>query len=110
MALGKIGDWNGLQKFAAKAKTPPIGFIPFARACIDNNKPFQAAKYISRVRDDNKQIDLYIQVKMFTEATEIALRRRDFHHRIPEILRACDSDRDLQGRLLSKVRQAGVQI
>lgn len=108
-ALGKIGDWNGLWKFS-NGKTPPIGFRPFALVCIAENNPGQAAKYISRVKDDHQQIDLYLQIQRYKEAVQTALRRRDSHHRLGEILRACDSDPALQNHLLAMARQAGVQI
>ena len=64
----------------------------FALACIEGNNPVEAAKYISRVKDDHQQIDLYLQSRLYTEAVETALRRKDFYPRLPEILRACEGD------------------
>eukprot|EP00750_Incisomonas_marina_P008970 INCI15756.1.p2 GENE.INCI15756.1~~INCI15756.1.p2 ORF type:complete len:528 (-),score=97.05 INCI15756.1:905-2488(-) len=108
-ALGKIGDWNGLWKFSNTGKSPPIGFRPFALVCIQGNAPAQAAKFISRVKDDRQQIDLYLQIQRYREAVQTALRRREHYDRLPEILRACDNY-DEQQELRAIIHRAGLQI
>ncbi len=112
-ALGKIGDTTALEKFSQSAKVPPIGFRPFAIACIEGGKPQYAARYISRVKDDNQQIDLYLTIRHYKEAVETALRRRDFYPRLPEILRAAETeggDPEMRRMLLAMIHKAGVAM
>ena len=107
-ALGQIGDWNGLWKFS-NGKTPPIGFRPFALVCIQAKNFGQAAKYISRVKDDRNQIDLYLQIKRPREAAQTALRRREHHDRLPEIYRACTTE-DERGQVMAIMERAGIRV
>lgn len=59
-ALASVGDWEALRKFANERRSP-IGYKPFALACMRHSKPGgllgddrdrHIESYIERVRDN----------------------------------------------------------
>lgn len=70
-ALSDIRDWNNLSYFANEKKSP-IGYMPFARACIDKGEYDQAAIYVQKLTDNKEKIAVYISIKKWKEATDLA--------------------------------------
>jgi hypothetical protein len=75
-ALAECGDWKTLQQFANERR-PPIGFRPFAEACIRKGVHSEAAKYILRIKDDAARLELFTEIRFWTEAGEVCVKMRD---------------------------------
>merc|ERR1719238_512038 len=86
-ALAKRGKWDTLQRFANEKKSP-IGYKPFADACIDAHQFDEAVPYIERFSSVEDKIDYYIKILRWNEATELAISSRD-EERMDEIRRLC---------------------
>lgn len=72
-ALRDIKDWSNLLAFANEKKSP-IGYLPFANACIKQGAYDQAAIYIAKLTDQKEKTALLIQIRRWREAAEIALK------------------------------------
>ena len=70
-ALADVGDWGGLE-LVAKEKKSPIGYEPFVQVCIDKSKESEARKYVPRVANAERRANLFLQLKMFREAAQLA--------------------------------------
>ena len=75
-ALSAIHDWAGLREFSRK-KRPPIGFDPFAEACIEHGDMVAAVYYIDRIPADAEKLALYKRAAAWEKAVDTALRMRD---------------------------------
>jgi hypothetical protein len=75
-ALAQMRLFNELEKFA-KEKKPPVGFEAFADACLEQNQPSEAAKYIARISDPRLRADYYMRILYWREAAESAAQAKD---------------------------------
>lgn len=57
----ELQQWDDLEKFS-KLKKSPIGYEPFAEACLKRNNGNEARKYILRSREDNRA-DLFMKAR-----------------------------------------------
>lgn len=73
--LAELRDWAELEKFS-KSKKSPIGYEPFVDACLENENKFEAAKYMPKVRDEQK-VKYYCKLGMMDEARQTAMEQRD---------------------------------
>ncbi len=74
-AYSKLGEWDKLESFARKKS--PIGYKPFAEACIRRGNQIEAIKYIPRVSDPWEKVELYVELSKFKEAIETAYAQQD---------------------------------
>jgi len=76
-ALARSGQWKELKQFANQKK-PPIGFAPFARACMEfGASEDEVAYYIERVQNLEDRCSLFMQVKRWNKAVECAQKLKD---------------------------------
>jgi len=75
--LAKCQAWSELAKLTANKKSPPIGFLPFIEACVEQKAFGEAAKYITRLDDPTEQIEWFCNIGFFKEAAEVAAKERD---------------------------------
>ncbi|KAK8799712.1 hypothetical protein WA158_006260 [Blastocystis sp. Blastoise] len=61
----------------ANMKKSPIGYEPFARACIKQNAINQAVPFIQKISDNKQRLPLLIETKQWSEAIEIAGKLND---------------------------------
>lgn len=82
-ALSKSQRWGELYDFASKKS--PIGYRPFAEACLENGNESEALKYIALVSDISDKIELYCHpsIANYEAAIQIAHAKKD-----PELLRS----------------------
>lgn len=73
--LAETGDWLELDKFS-KSKKSPVGYEPFVDVCLKNGNKYEAQKYASKVRDDNK-VKYYIKVGLLDEAAKVAFEQKN---------------------------------
>jgi hypothetical protein len=73
--LASLCEWLELEKFS-KSKKSPIGYEPFVDACLKAKNRYEAQKYASKVREENK-INYLVKVGSFEEAAKAALEVRD---------------------------------
>ena len=84
-------SWNHLAKLAAEKK-PPIGYKPFALACIKHKQPAsEVEKYVDKITDAEDRYDLYSELGLWRKAFECAVKIRDALSltRFQEILQRC---------------------
>lgn len=73
----------------ANEKKSPIGYMPFANACIKQGAYDQAAIYIQKLTDVKEKTALLIQIRRWREAAELALKSGDLDS-INTIYRLCN--------------------
>eukprot|EP00941_MAST-03F_sp_MAST-3F-sp1_P000467 g467.t1 len=100
-ALAECRDWKMLQNFANE-KRPPIGYRPFAEACLNQGNKSEAAKYIARIKDEKTKIDLYKDIGHWVEAAEICGKLRD-EESLADLIKACEQSGETGS--LNRVRQ-----
>jgi hypothetical protein len=87
-------DWEGLAQLA-KEKKSPIGYTPFAEACIAANAAEEAKKYIARCAEVDERIDLYLRIKAFKDAATVAREAKNAEQ-LQRVRDACPNDRQTQ--------------
>jgi len=102
--FSRTGSWSNLAKLAAEKKSP-IGYKPFALACMKHNQPTsETEKYVDKITSFEDRYELYVELSLWRKATEAASRLRDTA-RLTHVLRVCkDSplERQIQ-EMLSKM-------
>ncbi|KAF8764583.1 Vacuolar protein sorting-associated protein like [Argiope bruennichi] len=73
--LADGGDWLELEKFS-RSKKSPIGYEPFVDACVKHDNVYEAKKYLSKVKEENK-VKYYIKAGLLEDAAKIAFERKD---------------------------------
>lgn len=77
-ALASSHQWDALRAFAAERKVSPIGYAPFATACIQQRvAPEVVASYIERIPSFEERFTLYLQVDLWSKAVECAVKLKD---------------------------------
>ena len=106
-ALSECADWKLLEKFANEMRPPPIGFVPFARACIRRGEKLEASKYVMRVEDDRLRLELLVEIEFWIEAADLAVRIRD-SSTLSSIVTECSKVDEKMARKIEKMaRRAG---
>ena len=109
-ALSECADWRLLEKFANEVRPPPIGFVPFARACIRRGEKLEASKYVMRVEDDRLRLELLVEIEFWIEAADLALRIRDAAT-LSTIVSSCSKVDEKMARKIEKMaRRAGFGV
>jgi len=85
-------DW-ALLEIISREKKSPIGYEPFAEACIREGASHEAAKYITKIADQSVQIALYIRIGYLREAAEVAGQAKDL--RALAVIRSKTKDTNL---------------
>jgi len=75
--LAQCAAWRELEKLTLNKKVPPIGFVPFVEACVDQKQLVEAHKYIQRLPDTHEQIEWLANIGYWKEAAEVAAREKD---------------------------------
>lgn len=84
----KTGSWGNLTKLANEKKSP-IGYKPFATACIKFKQPVsETEKYVDKISTPEDRFDLYMELQLWRKAFEVAAKLRD-PARLTEVLRLC---------------------
>lgn len=73
--LADGGDWLELEKFS-KSKKSPIGYEPFVDVCVKHDNIYEAKKYLSKVKDENK-IKYYMKAGLMEDAAKAAFEKKD---------------------------------
>jgi len=76
-ALAASGQFENLKSFSNEKKSP-VGYKPFAQACIKHKQPSGVVEgYIDRVALQEDRFDLYVEVRLWQKAAETAFRLKD---------------------------------
>jgi hypothetical protein len=75
-AMAETGQWKHLHEFSQERK-PPIGFRPFAEACLRQKQMQEAERYISKISKDEEKYRIYRKVGMWQKAVDIAFKMKD---------------------------------
>lgn len=94
--MSSMGEWILLNKFANEKKSP-VGYKPFAAACIKYSRSQnETEKYVEKVSDPEEKFDLYIELKLWRKAMEVATKLRD-PYRLQNVARLCpELERQIQ--------------
>jgi hypothetical protein len=72
LALAEKQKWDLLRKFADSKKTSPIGYAPFAEACVTFGNVKEAKEYVARIPEVHIQAPLYVRMECYREAAQCA--------------------------------------
>jgi hypothetical protein len=75
-ALTDRGEWVALRRFASERRSP-IGYVPFAEMCIAKGEAGEAAYYVSMVKDEIQQLDLWERLGQWENAMQLAYKLGD---------------------------------
>ncbi len=76
-ALAHARDWQGLWTLANERKSP-IGYKPFADACLVEGAAIEAKRYVKeKITDYSEKIDLLIKLGLISDAAEAAAKAKD---------------------------------
>ena len=84
--LAEMGQWSTLARYA-NDKKPPVGYKPFAVACMKYNQPrIETERYVDRIDSKEERYDLYIDLELWGKAVDIAFKLKD-SMRLQEVAR-----------------------
>eukprot|EP00180_Rhodochaete_pulchella_P001046 Plantae.Rhodophyta-Rhodochaete_pulchella.ctg18655.p2 GENE.Plantae.Rhodophyta-Rhodochaete_pulchella.ctg18655~~Plantae.Rhodophyta-Rhodochaete_pulchella.ctg18655.p2 ORF type:complete len:214 (+),score=37.00 Plantae.Rhodophyta-Rhodochaete_pulchella.ctg18655:82-642(+) len=72
-AMSSLDDFQGLASLCSKDE-PPIGFGPFAEACLSRKNVPEAIRYAHRITDQREKARMLARCGLGREAAEIASR------------------------------------
>ena len=75
-AFASQRDWGALTAFSNERR-PPIGYRPFAEACLAEGATIEAKKFALRLPDYDEKVELLLTLGAFTEAAELASKQKD---------------------------------
>ncbi|RWS31720.1 vacuolar protein sorting-associated protein 16-like protein, partial [Leptotrombidium deliense] len=73
--LAEQDHWLELEKFS-KLKKSPIGYEPFVDVCLKRKNKYEANKYVSKVKEENK-VGYLVKLGQLEEAAKIAFESKD---------------------------------
>ena len=75
--LAKQGDWTELTNFS-NSKKSPIGYEPFVDVCLAYKNKYEAQKFLTRVKEENK-IEYFFKAGLIEDAAKLCvqLKNRD---------------------------------
>ena len=77
-AFAGAGQWEELWRLVAESKkAPPIGYLPFIEACVEQKEMMEAVRYIDRLPDHRTQIEWLCAIGQWKEAADLAAKHRD---------------------------------
>jgi hypothetical protein len=86
-ALAETSQWGALR-IMAHEKRSPIGFRPFALACMRASRVDEAEGYIERIPSAEEKFSLYMTCQSWVKAAQVASKMRDVR-RLQEVRRVC---------------------
>ncbi|KAJ2160625.1 Vacuolar protein [Coemansia sp. RSA 552] len=95
-------DWVELARLASARKSP-VGYRPFADACINALQYQEAARYIARC-DTRDQPRLFLRIGFFREAADAAASTKDIDS-LRAVHAACSSDANLQHDIAQQIER-----
>jgi hypothetical protein len=90
-------QWKMLEKLAVEKKSP-IGFRPFALACVKYKNMLEAEKYAEKVVDPEERFELYMDIHLWRKAFEVAVKLKD-PQRLKDVKQKC-RDLALEAQIL----------
>ena len=82
--------WPALARLANEQRKPPIGFKPFALACIKYDLPqSEIAGYIDRITVLEDKFDMLVDTKMWARAADTAFKLKD-ENRLVQVGQRCN--------------------
>jgi len=75
--LARCRSWEELYRLALSKKVPPIGFLPFVEACVEQKSSTEAYKYIQKLPEPTQQMEWLCNIGYWKEAAEIAAKEKD---------------------------------
>jgi hypothetical protein len=85
------GHWGHLSKLAAEKKSP-VGYKPFAKACMKYGQPNSETEiYIEKITEQEDKFDMLCEVESWRAAVEVARQLRD-GDRLKAVLHRCKDD------------------
>lgn len=91
-ALAASGQWEALRQFAAEKKSP-VGYKPFAQACIAHRQPATSTKgYIDRITQLEDKCVLHCHHVINSFRLDVALWRLSHAYPLLCMARACRYD------------------
>eukprot|EP01034_Spumella_vulgaris_P022472 gene22472-28600_t len=88
---GRQGAWELLLKLANEKKSP-VGYKPFALACMKYRRPeADTIAYIEKISATEDKFDLYMELRSWKKALECATRLKD-PHKLNEVGRMCNDE------------------
>jgi hypothetical protein len=94
LALAEKGRWDLLRAFADSKKTSPIGFAPFAEACVQFGNVREAKAYVSKIPEVHIQAPIFVRMELYREAAECAHQLKD-PNALLQIRSKCKNKEDL---------------
>ena len=89
--FSSTGHWGHLAKLAAEKKSP-VGYKPFARACIKYNQPIiEIEKYIDKIGVQEDRFDMLFEIESWRQAADVARQLRD-GDRLTLVMSRCKDD------------------
>lgn len=83
--------WGHLAKLAAEKKSP-VGYKPFARACLKYGQPnVEIIKYIQKITAPEDRFELYVEIEEWRQAADIARTLQD-RDRLNLVLHRCKDE------------------
>ena len=91
------GHWAHLSKLASEKKSP-VGYKPFAKACLKYKQPIQEVdKYIEKISDQEDKYEMYVEIASWRKAADAGRQLQDVE-RLQAVFNRCN-DPDLQRQI-----------
>lgn len=84
--LAGLHDWTELFSFS-NSKRSPIGYEPFVDVCLNYKNKYEAQKYLTKVKEENK-IEYYFKCGLIEEAGQLCKQTRS-RDALEELIRKC---------------------
>jgi hypothetical protein len=75
-AMAETQQWKHLYELSLERKQP-IGFKPFAEACLREGNPLEAERYITRIPQFEERFDMFLANSNWQQAAEVASKMKD---------------------------------
>ena len=75
-AMAETQQWKHLHELSLERK-PPIGFKPFATACLRAGNPLEAERYIAQIPQFEERYDTWRQFEHWQQAANVASEMQD---------------------------------
>ena len=89
--FSSTGHWGHLAKLAVEKKSP-VGYKPFAQACMKYNQPAaEIEKYIEKIGVQEDRFDMLFEIESWRRAADVARQMRD-GDRLTLVMNRCKDD------------------
>ena len=89
--FSSTGHWGELAKLAAEKKSP-VGYKPFAQACMKYNQPTsETEKYIEKIAVPEDRFDMLFEIESWRQAADVARQLGDAD-RLTLVMQRCKDE------------------